>query len=74
MRRKLYARLKEWKGSRRKTALLIDGARRVGKTYLMLEFAKKEYEHFLYLDFSRVSSRSDVLPTLQRVGLPAQDP
>ncbi len=44
MRRKLYDRLKAWKEqSRGESALMIDGARRVGKSYLVEEFAKREY-------------------------------
>lgn len=54
--RKLYQRLLTWKndckGSR---ALLIEGARRVGKSTLVSEFAHREYEACLMLDFSEVS-------------------
>ena len=52
-KRKIYQRLLEWKkqdnGS---TALLIEGARRVGKSTLVEEFAKNEYESYLLIDFS----------------------
>ncbi len=55
-KRKLYQRLLAWKndckGSR---ALLIEGARRVGKSTLVSEFAHKEYEACLIIDFSEVS-------------------
>ncbi len=54
IKRKLYAKLLHWKErSQGKSALLIEGARRVGKTYLAREFAKQEYRSFLYIDFSR---------------------
>lgn len=36
-------------------ALLIEGARRIGKSTIVLEFAKKEYEKYLLIDFSIVS-------------------
>ena len=44
-KRKLYDKLLEWKNSPIKdSALLIEGARRVGKTTLVLEFAKANYK------------------------------
>ena len=44
MKRKIYDRLLKWKNeSKGETALLIDGARRVGKSYIAKEFAEKEY-------------------------------
>ena len=53
MRRKLYNRLLEWKArSHGQSALLIEGARRVGKSWLAEEFAKKEYDAYLLIDFN----------------------
>ena len=53
-RRKCYERLLEWKReSKGRTAVLIEGARRVGKTTLVTEFARREYEDYIYIDFSR---------------------
>ncbi len=44
----------EWKkNSAGKTALLIDGARRVGKSYSAVEFAKENYKSFILIDFNR---------------------
>jgi len=58
MRRKLYEKLLRWKQeSNGKTALMIDGARRVGKSYLAEEFAKREYEAYLLIDFSKVKPK-----------------
>lgn len=47
-----------WKheGSGR-TALLIDGARRVGKSYIVKEFAEKEYDSYIFIDFNNVNKR-----------------
>ena len=60
MKRKIYNKLLDWKkDSAGQTALLIDGARRVGKSYIATEFARAEYKTFLLIDFSNVSS--DVL-------------
>lgn len=57
-RRKIMEQLVQWKEeSAGKTALLIDGARRVGKTYVVQEFAKKYYKSFLLIDFNRAGSR-----------------
>ena len=55
MKRKIYDQLVSWKqdGAGR-TALLIDGARRVGKSYVAEEFAKAEYKSYLLIDFNRV--------------------
>ena len=41
MKRKIYNQLVEWKKQNGKTALLIEGARRVGKSYIVKEFAKE---------------------------------
>lgn len=55
MERKLYQKLLEWKKeSQGKTAVLIDGARRVGKSYLAEEFAKREYHSYLKINFDNV--------------------
>ena len=53
MRRKIYDKLVEWKQrSKGTTALLIEGARRVGKSWIVEEFAKREYADYLLIDFS----------------------
>ncbi|MBR6410429.1 MAG: ATP-binding protein [Clostridia bacterium] len=52
-RRKIYDKLVEWKNeSQGRTALLIEGARRIGKSTLAEEFAKNEYESYILIDFS----------------------
>lgn len=54
MRRKIYDKLLEWKQrSEGSTALLVEGARRVGKSWIVEEFAKREYADYLLIDFSR---------------------
>lgn len=56
MRRKIYDQLLEWKEKRsQKEALLIDGARRVGKSWIVEEFARKEYRSYILIDFSEAS-------------------
>ena len=55
-RRKLYERLLEWKRVQDgKTAILIEGARRVGKSTLVEQFAKNEYESYILIDFNEAS-------------------
>lgn len=55
LKRKIYADLVRWKNeSQGKTALLMDGARRVGKSYIAEEFAKREYKSYVSVDFNRV--------------------
>ena len=55
MKRKIYDELLKWKNTyARQTALLIDGARRVGKSYIVLEFAKKNYESYIFIDFNGI--------------------
>ncbi len=61
-RRKLYNEMLRWKETRNgKTALLIKGARRVGKSTLVEEFARNEYESYILVDFSHSSKRVDAL-------------
>ena len=51
--RKIYQKMLKWKkDSNGKTALLIKGARRVGKSTIAEEFAKKEYYSYILIDFS----------------------
>ena len=53
MKRKIYQQLLEWKKSwSGRRALLITGARRVGKSYIAEEFAKNEYKTYILIDFS----------------------
>ena len=54
--RKIYSKLLEWKQeSEGKTALLIEGARRIGKSTVVEDFAKKEYKSYIRIDFSKAS-------------------
>ena len=61
-RRKIYDKMLDWKNrSNGKTALLIKGARRVGKSTLVEEFAKKEYDSYILIDFSLASTEIEEL-------------
>ena len=51
LRRKALKRMESWHNAPKRTALLVDGARQVGKTYLVREFAQQHYEHLVELNF-----------------------
>lgn len=57
-RRKIYSRLLEWKKtSNGRTALLLEGPRRVGKSTIVEEFAKNEYRSYIMIDFAFAPTR-----------------
>lgn len=53
MERDAFQQLKEWKDSKKRKPLILQGARQVGKTWLMQEFGKREYEKVVYVTFDR---------------------
>lgn len=56
MKRKIYNTLLAWKQQEKgKVALLIEGARRVGKSYIVKEFAEKEYHSYIMVDFTHLT-------------------
>lgn len=61
-KRKLYKKLLEWKTERPgQTAILVEGARRVGKSTLVEQFAKNEYQSYILIDFSKVAKSTIAL-------------
>lgn len=57
MKRKIYSKLLEWKNKRHgETAVLIEGARRIGKSYIVEEFARNEYDSYLLIDFNKAEN------------------
>ena len=57
MKRKIYSQLVEWKQTEKgKSALLIEGARRIGKSYIVEEFAKSEYDSYILIDFNHADA------------------
>ena len=56
LKRKLYADLLAWKREKKKECLLVKGARQVGKTYLVRQFGKREYESFVEINFHEQKS------------------
>ena len=58
MKRKIYDKLVQWKQEQDgATALLIEGARRIGKSYIAEAFARNEYESYILIDFSKAPTR-----------------
>jgi uncharacterized protein len=61
MKRALYTQLLQWKQNPHRKPLLLNGARQVGKTWLLKEFGKTEYPNFHHLDFDRNGAQLDPL-------------
>ena len=59
MKREIYRKLLEWKSSPRRKPLLLKGARQTGKTYILKEFGKSEYERAFYFNFEEDPNLSD---------------
>ncbi|WP_416325712.1 AAA family ATPase [[Eubacterium] hominis] len=53
LKRKVYQNLLDWKRKKGRTAMLIEGARRVGKSYIAKKFAENEYQSYILIDFSK---------------------
>ena len=57
MKRKIEEQLLDWKKkSNGNTAVLIDGARRVGKSYIAKKFAEENYKSYIIVDFNEVGN------------------
>ncbi len=58
IKRKIYQNLCEWKKSASGTkALMIEGARRIGKSTVAEEFGRKEYKSYILIDFNNASKK-----------------
>ena len=53
MKREIYSKLLEWKARRDHKPLVLDGARQVGKTYILKEFGAKEYKNVSYVNLDK---------------------
>lgn len=76
MRRELYHNLIEWKKNTRRKPLLLQGARQVGKTWLIEHFGKKEYTNYIYVNFEETPEAksifsADLIPQkiIENIGL-----
>ena len=60
LERKITKILEEWKKEENKPCLLIRGARQVGKTFIIDDFAKKNYENYIYINFELTPEYKDI--------------
>lgn len=67
MKRKLMNQLIAWKQNKERKPLILQGSRQVGKTFLLLEFGKSEYDHIAYFNF-------ETTPTLNKIFDESLDP
>lgn len=70
MERTAYQALLKWKNNAHRKPLVIKGARQVGKTWLMKEFGKNEFESVAYINFEKVTQLADLFETdfdIQRI-------
>ena len=66
MRRKIYNNLLEWKNSETRKPLILQGARQVGKTYIVNYFAGKEYNNYIYCNFEKDQALKDFFKDLRK--------
>ena len=60
MYRKAEKILQAWKANPKKKALLITGQRQAGKTYIVREFGKANYKHYVEINFITTPSAKDI--------------
>ena len=60
LKRKITKILEEWKKEENKQCLLIRGARQVGKTFIIEQFCKQNYESYIYINFELSPSLKDI--------------
>lgn len=60
LERKAYSAMLRWKESPQRRALFVTGARQIGKTFLVREFARKNYESFIELNFALDPDAADI--------------
>ena len=63
MKRKLYNNLLKWKKENIKMPYMLVGARQTGKTYILEEFCKKEFENYVYINLDSMESIREVFET-----------
>lgn len=60
LKRKIVEQLLKWKNKSEKKALIIEGARQVGKTYIIRSFAKENYQNVIEINFIENKSYKDI--------------
>lgn len=67
MERKIYQELLNWKNSENRKPLVLQGARQVGKTYIVNCFASREYQNYVYCNFEKEEGLSDFFNNLDPI-------
>ena len=57
LKRKIYDKLVDWKNNKTKSALLIEGARRIGKSTIVKKFGIENYKSYIVIDFAKASKK-----------------
>ena len=60
LKRKFYYQLQEWKKTKKAECLLVNGARQIGKTYIIEQFGKHNYESYIYLNFVKNPEQKNI--------------
>ena len=60
LKRKVYDELKNWKKTKNKKCLVVQGARQVGKTFAIEQFGEKNYDEVLEINFKEMPSAKEV--------------
>ena len=60
MERELFTKLERWMNKKNRKPLIIQGARQVGKTWIMKEFGARFYENTVYINFDNNKAMKDV--------------
>ena len=63
MKRNALEALKKWKNSEDRKPMVLRGARQVGKTWLMKEFGRTEYQNYVYLNFDEDEDLKGIFQT-----------
>ena len=61
MKRKISEQLKNWRTSKDRKCLIVQGARQVGKTYSIERFAEENYEEVIEINFKEIPSAADII-------------
>ena len=69
LKREIDSRLREWKADKNRKALLLTGARQIGKTYSVRKFAEQEYENFVEINFIENESAQDIFSDVSNVDM-----
>jgi uncharacterized protein len=63
MQRRIMRNLVEWMGRRERRPLIVRGARQVGKTYLIEQFAREHFDNLIRINFDKTPEKAGFLQT-----------